>query len=93
MQAAGVAGDFADRAQTALQAGCDMVLVCNHTQAAQQVLESLENYLNPVSQMRLIRMHGRGKIDRDQLIASEKWRSVVDKIKQLGDSPNLELDV
>lgn len=93
MQAAGVAGDFADRAQTALQAGCDMVLVCNHTQAAQQVLESLEDYLNPVSQMRLIRMHGRGKIDREQLMASERWRSVVDKIKQLGDSPNLELDV
>ncbi|HEY9201682.1 MAG TPA: beta-N-acetylhexosaminidase [Gammaproteobacteria bacterium] len=93
MQAAGVAGDFADRAQTALQAGCDMVLVCNHTQAAQQVLESLEAYLNPVSQMRLIRMHGRGKIDREQLMASEQWRSVVDKIKQLGDSPNLELDV
>lgn len=93
MQAAGVAGDFADRAQTALQAGCDMVLVCNHTQAAQQVLESLEDYLNPVSQMRLIRMHGRGKIDREQLMASERWRSVVDKIKQLDDSPNLELDV
>jgi beta-N-acetylhexosaminidase len=93
MQAAGVAGDFADRAQTALQAGCDMVLVCNHTQAAQQVLESLENYINPVSQMRLIRMHGRGKIERQQLMASEQWRSVVDKIKQLDDSPNLELDV
>jgi beta-N-acetylhexosaminidase len=93
MQAAGVAGSFAERARTALQAGCDMVLVCNHTQAAQQVLESLEDYLNPASQMRLIRMHGRGKIDRQQLMASEEWRSVVDKIKQLGDSPNLELDV
>lgn len=93
MQAAGVAGDFTDRARAALQAGCDMVLVCNHTQAAQQVLESLEDYLNPVSQMRLIRMHGRGKIDRQQLMASERWRSVVDKIRQLGDSPNLELDV
>lgn len=93
MQAAGVAGSFAERAHTALQAGCDMVLVCNHTQAAQQVLESLEDYLNPVSQMRLIRMHGRGKIDRQQLMASEQWHSVVEKIKQLGDSPNLELDV
>jgi len=93
MQAAGVAGNFADRAHSALQAGCDMVLVCNHTQAAQQVLTSLEDYLNPASQMRLIRMHGRGKIDRQQLMASEEWRSVVEKIKQLGDSPNLELDV
>lgn len=93
MQAAGIAGGFAERAQAALQAGCDMVLVCNHTQAAQQVLESLQGYLNPASQMRLVRMHGRGKIDRQQLMASEQWRSVVAKIKQLDDSPNLELDV
>jgi len=34
MQAAGIAGDFGDRAVCALDAGCDMVLVCNHTAAA-----------------------------------------------------------
>jgi len=93
MQAAGVAGDFAHRANTALDAGCDMVLVCNHTQAAQQVLASLENYTNPASQMRLIRMHGRGKIDRKKLQASEQWKSAVEQVMQLGDTPNLELDV
>lgn len=93
MEAAGVAGDFAARADRALKAGCDMVLVCNHSEAAQQVLESLENYSNPVSQMRLIRMHGRGNINRQELMASTQWKTVVDKIKQLGDGPNLELDV
>jgi len=93
MQAAGVAGDFAHRANTALSAGCDMVLVCNHTEAAQQVLDSLGDYENPASQMRLIRMHGRGKIDRQELQASEQWKSVVERIQQLGDTPNLELDV
>jgi len=93
MQAAGVAGDFAHRANTALNAGCDMVLVCNHTEAAQQVLTSLEDYTNPASQMRLIRMHGRGKINLEELQASKQWKSVVEQIKQLGDTPNLELDV
>ncbi|VAW58009.1 beta-N-acetylglucosaminidase, partial [hydrothermal vent metagenome] len=93
MQAAGVAGDFASRAELALQAGCDMVLVCNHTDAASQVLQSLENYSNPVSQTRLIRMHGRGGIDRPALMASPEWKSVVEKVKRLGDSPNLELEV
>ena len=93
MQAAGVAGDFAHRANTALNAGCDMVLVCNHTEAAQQVLDSLNGYENPASQMRLIRMHGRGKIDRNELQASEKWKTINQTIRQLGDSPNLELDV
>jgi len=93
MQAAGVAGDFADRAASALHAGCDMVLVCNHTEAAQQVLQSLESYTNPASQMRLIRMHGRGKIDRQELMASDQWKATVELVQQLGDSPNLELDV
>lgn len=93
MQAAGVAGDFAGRANAALQAGCDMVLVCNHTEAAQQVLESLDGYSNPVSQMRLVRMHGRGKINRQALISSEQWKSAVQLVDALGDTPNLELDV
>ena len=93
MKAAGVAGDFAGRAKAALQAGCDMVLVCNHTEAAQQVLESLQDYSNPVSQSRLIRMHGRGKIDRQELITSDRWKSAVALVEALGDTPNLELDV
>jgi len=93
MEAAGIVGDFAERAEQALHAGCDMVLVCNHSEAAQQVLESLEEYSSPVSQMRLIRMHGRGDIKRDELMASSRWKSVTDKIRQLGDEPNLQLDV
>ncbi len=93
MEAAGVAGNFAERASMALNAGCDMVLVCNHSEAAQQVLESLEHYSNPTSQMRLIRMHGRGEVNRLELMSSEKWRVIVDKINALNDEPNLELDV
>jgi len=93
MQAAGVAGDFAGRANAALQAGCDMVLVCNHTEAAQQVLRSLEGYSNPASQMRLIRMHGRGKINLQDLQSSEQWKSAVKLVQSLGDEPNLELGV
>jgi len=93
MEAAGVVGDFSQRAEQALKAGCDMVLVCNHSEAAQQVLESLEDYSSPASQMRLIRMHGRGEINREELMKSVKWKKVVDKIRQLGDGPNLELDV
>jgi len=55
---------------------------------------ALENYANPASQVRLIRMHGASdSLDRQALMASKQWRRVVDKIKRLGDAPNLELDV
>ncbi len=94
MEAAGIAGGYAERAQAALHAGCDMVLVCNHTEAAQSVLDSLGSYSSPVSQMRLIRMHGRGKINRQELMESQQWKDTVQLIQQLADEdPNLELNV
>ena len=44
MEGATVAGSFAQRAEAALAAGCDMVLVCNHPEGAKQVLSFLESY-------------------------------------------------
>lgn len=42
MEGATVAGDIHDRAMAALQAGCDMVLVCNSPDLADQLLERLQ---------------------------------------------------
>eukprot|EP01093_Parvamoeba_rugata_P007163 TRINITY_DN21500_c0_g1_i1.p1 TRINITY_DN21500_c0_g1~~TRINITY_DN21500_c0_g1_i1.p1 ORF type:complete len:110 (-),score=22.35 TRINITY_DN21500_c0_g1_i1:218-547(-) len=49
MQGAAFIGDFAARANAALNAGCDMVLVCNNPDAAAQVIDSLpsEFPINP----------------------------------------------
>ena len=59
MEGASVAGDITGRALAALQAGCDMVLVCNRPDLADQLLARLHWALPPVSLIRLARMHGR----------------------------------
>ena len=44
MEGASVAGGFLERTKAALDAGCDMALVCNHPAGAEQVLSYLERY-------------------------------------------------
>ncbi len=93
MEAAGIAGGYGERAEAALQAGCDMALVCNHTEGAIEAVEYLHGYLNPTSQVRLMRMHGKHHIDRHVLLSDEKWQQAVTTISSLIESPELEMDV
>lgn len=59
MEGASVAGGITERAEAALQAGCDMVLVCNRPDLADTLLARLKWPLPPISLIRLARMHGR----------------------------------
>lgn len=59
MEGASVAGGAVERAQAALTAGCDMVLVCNQPQAVDEILETLVYAMPAVSLARLARVHGR----------------------------------
>lgn len=59
MEGAVVAGTFADRAKAALDAGCDMVLVCNHRQGALEVLSYLETRRQLPDQARFEALRGR----------------------------------
>jgi len=95
MEAANIAGDYPERAQMALEAGCDMVLVCNDPAAAALVLESLENYCNPVGQARLARMHGRGHPTREQIHEDLRWPRAMAYLNRLqaGDSLDLDLEL
>jgi len=83
MAAADVAGSFTDRANIALQAGCDMVLVCNNRQGAIEVLDQLEWQQDDVSIQRLQKMRGNPKTSREELLSMEKWKVAVSASTQL----------
>jgi beta-N-acetylhexosaminidase len=58
MAAAASAGDYGDRARAAIDAGCDMVVVCNDPDAAGEVLDAMEDVVNEESLLRLASMAG-----------------------------------
>jgi beta-N-acetylhexosaminidase len=93
--AAEVAGEPAQRARLALEAGCDMVLVCNDPAAAGAVLEELESDTDPVRQVRMARMHGTGGVDRGALHEDPRWPRAMEFLAMLEDeSPgDLELEL
>ncbi|MDX1488715.1 MAG: beta-N-acetylhexosaminidase [Acidiferrobacterales bacterium] len=83
MAGAKAAGKPLDRARAALDAGCDMVLVCNSA-AAMEVLDGLSVQDDPVSHMRLVRMHGRHALTRATLIADPQYQQACDAVLGLG---------
>ncbi len=93
MAAAEDAGSYAERAGAALEAGCDMVLVCNNRTAALDVLASLENYNDPAAHVRLVRMHGRGQISRQNLHLDPRWSQAVEALAAFGQHLTYDLNL
>lgn len=93
MAAAEEAGDPVERARTALDAGCDMILVCNQPDAARAVVDSLQDYESPASQARLIRLHGRHPVSRKALLHSDRWREAVEAVRGYDTDPLLDMDL
>jgi len=83
MAAAGLAGTFTDRANLALNAGCDMVLVCNNREGVVEVLDQLRWQQDEKSVNRLRAMRVQKKISFDELKKSEKWAVAVEIAAEL----------
>jgi len=82
MAGAGTAGDIKRRAEAALEAGCDMLLLCNELAAIPSLLDHLERYRNPASQLRLARLHGRGKLDRAHVRLEPSWHEALQVVAE-----------
>ena len=85
-------GSMVVRARLALDAGCDMILICNDRSAASAAVGALREYSNPLSLVRLARLHGTGQTMRESLLASDEWQVASDRLKQWLDRPELTLD-
>jgi beta-N-acetylhexosaminidase len=93
MAGARAGGGPADGAKLALEAGCDMVLVCNDRAAAVEVIEGLGDWCEPASQLRLARLHGRPGDWQGDLRAGEAWKRAEDLVRRVEDErPSLVLD-
>ncbi|MFQ5644160.1 MAG: beta-N-acetylhexosaminidase [Thiogranum sp.] len=87
------AGDYPERAHSALQAGCDMVLVCNQPQHAVEVIESLAGHNDPAAHLRLARMHGSTWPEREALLSSRRWRAAAALLEECEPERWLDMDL
>lgn len=93
MAGATIAGAPPERARAALAAGCDMVLACNDRRAAVAILDHLRQTPDPVSQLRLIRLHGRGHLTLERLRHHPAWGRATQLVRDYDAFPLLEMDI
>jgi beta-N-acetylhexosaminidase len=88
MAGAAAAGGPAERARLAIEAGCDMVLVCNAPEAAGLVLETMEKQTpGSFEPRRLEAMRGRLPCSRAELRDSTAWRRATELLDAFYGNP------
>jgi beta-N-acetylhexosaminidase len=92
MAGAGVVGGPVQRVRRALEAGCDLVLLCNAPESVPEVLDALEGFVNPAAQLRLMRLRGGRRLEWKALHDSDEWRAARERLEQLAERPALELE-
>jgi beta-N-acetylhexosaminidase len=91
MEGATVAGGIVQRAEAALNAGCDMVLVCNRPELADELLHGLHWDMPATSKARLTQMRGKSHPESlSHLHEQQQFLKALDEVAVIGKS-NAEL--
>lgn len=80
MEGASVMGGYTERAEAAMEAGCDMILVCNNRKGAIEVIDNAKINQSEKSAKRLNRMKGQSFMNRSALLESKRWAETVEEI-------------
>lgn len=83
MEGASFAGAYADRAEAALAAGCDMVLACNNRSGVEHILDNLTVSEHTASQNRLKRMQAKSLYQRELMLQNAHWQEAVKTLETL----------
>jgi beta-N-acetylhexosaminidase len=92
MKGAAIVGDMAQRAAAALTAGCDVLSLCNDRKGVLQVIDSLQGTGDPLSQVRMVRLHGKPSPTRIELRASPDWQACEGAVRASMERPDLQLN-
>ena len=93
MEGAAGIGDYAERARVAMDAGCDMLPVCNNRAGVVQILERLQAPEDPTLHIRLARLHGRPDYTFTELQQQPEWRQARDRLRALDEDETRQLEL
>ena len=86
MAGAAAFGGPRTRAELALAAGCDMLLVCNSRPSVEELLKTLDPEPRPASALRVARLHGHGPTPGPEALAelraSSRWQSAREALER-----------
>ncbi len=91
MSGAAVMASHVERTHMAMAAGCDMCLICNDRRSVVRVLEHATIDPTPISKVRLMRMHARGRTSMAEVLTHPRYASARVALQTLEPMPSLAL--